>query len=48
MACLPAGLLNILGVYIGFEKAAHEQIFVTAATDCLVVFWDLEALKCGS
>lgn len=39
------GLLNVLGVYLGFEKQPNEVVTVTARTDCLVCFWDLEDLN---
>jgi hypothetical protein len=32
-------------VYIGFEKHPNELVTVTASTDCLVCFWDLEDLN---
>ncbi|PSC72441.1 Transcriptional Crp Fnr family [Micractinium conductrix] len=43
--CFDIGLLNVLGVYIAFEKHEHERITVTAVTDCEVVFWELEQLS---
>ncbi|PSC73483.1 splicing arginine serine-rich 19 [Micractinium conductrix] len=39
------GLLNVLGVFIAFEKSPHNHTTVTAHTDCLVVFWGLEDLN---
>lgn len=32
-------------MFIGFELAATEVKTVTASTDCVVVFWDLEDLN---
>ena len=32
-------------MYLGFEKHPSELVTVTARTDCLVVFWDLEDLN---
>jgi hypothetical protein len=38
------GLLNVFGVYIGFERAPGETFAAAAETDCLLFEWRLEDL----
>lgn len=39
------GLLNLLGVYIGFEKGQGDAATVTAASRCLVYTWGVDELN---
>lgn len=32
-------------MYIAFEKHLHDSVTVTATTDCVACFWDLEDLN---
>ncbi|GAB4819341.1 hypothetical protein N2152v2_006387 [Parachlorella kessleri] len=38
-------LLNVLGVFLGFEKDVRNSCVVVAETDCLVASWDLVDLN---
>lgn len=38
------GLLNVLGVYIAFEREGREAANVVATSACTVYLWDIAAL----
>lgn len=40
------GLLNVFGVFIGFEKNEFKSLRAVALSDCLLFSWSLAELEC--